>query len=90
MYVLIYSIYLKHSYIFCCDRRREECGEVPQEVVELIQSGIDDMLEEKAERTHLTAIHVKNIIKVCVQLCPHLQLAVSHLMFIIVVRHKVV
>ncbi|XP_068205672.1 GON-4-like protein isoform X2 [Palaemon carinicauda] len=36
---------------------------VPQEVIELIQSGIDEALEEKAERTHLTAIHVKNIIK---------------------------
>ena len=42
----------------------EATGEVPQEVIELIQSGIDEMLEEKAERTHLTAIHVKNIIKV--------------------------
>ncbi|MPC08259.1 hypothetical protein E2C01_000838 [Portunus trituberculatus] len=41
----------------------EAAGEVPQEVIELIQSGIDEMLEEKAERTHLTAIHVKNIIK---------------------------
>ncbi|XP_045593427.2 GON-4-like protein isoform X1 [Procambarus clarkii] len=38
-------------------------GDVPQEVIELIQSGIDEVLEEKAERTHLTAIHVKNIIK---------------------------
>ncbi|KAG0725459.1 GON-4-like protein [Chionoecetes opilio] len=44
-------------------KMRGEGGEVPQEVIELIQSGIDEMLEEKAERTHLTAIHVKNIIK---------------------------
>ncbi|KAK3862130.1 hypothetical protein Pcinc_031981 [Petrolisthes cinctipes] len=43
--------------------RREESSEVPEEVVKLIQSGIDDLLEEKAERTHLTAVHVKNIIK---------------------------
>lgn len=41
-----------------------DAGDVPQEVIELIQSGIDEALEEKAERTHLTAIHVKNIIKV--------------------------
>ncbi|XP_066943848.1 GON-4-like protein [Macrobrachium rosenbergii] len=40
-----------------------DSGLVPQEVIELIQSGIDEVLEEKAERTHLTAIHVKNIIK---------------------------
>ncbi|XP_053639464.1 GON-4-like protein isoform X2 [Cherax quadricarinatus] len=42
---------------------RGENEDVPQEVIELIQSGIDEVLEEKAERTHLTAIHVKNIIK---------------------------
>ncbi|KAK7047724.1 DNA binding, partial [Halocaridina rubra] len=40
-----------------------ESGDIPQEVIELIQSGIDEVLEEKAERTHLTAVHVKNIIK---------------------------
>ncbi|KAK4317963.1 hypothetical protein Pmani_010990 [Petrolisthes manimaculis] len=44
-------------------RREESSSEVPEEVVKLIQSGIDDLLEEKAERTHLTAVHVKNIIK---------------------------
>ncbi|XP_063614376.1 GON-4-like protein [Penaeus indicus] len=43
--------------------RTDDEGHVPQEVIELIQSGIDEVLEEKAERTHLTANHVKNIIK---------------------------
>ena len=33
------------------------------EVIELMQSGIDEMWEEKAERTKLTSFHVKNIIK---------------------------
>lgn len=45
-------------------RRTDDEGHVPQEVIELIQSGIDEVLEEKVERTHLTANHVKNIIKV--------------------------
>ncbi|XP_042218233.1 uncharacterized protein LOC121863582 [Homarus americanus] len=43
--------------------RGEGEGDVPQEVIELIKSGVDEVFEEKAERTHLTAIHVKNIIK---------------------------
>ena len=45
-------------------RRNVDSEGVPQEVIELIQSGIDEALEEKAERTRLTAVHVKNIIKV--------------------------
>lgn len=60
-------------FVHTCTRRGEggtEAGEVPQEVIELIQSGIDEVLEEKAERTHLTAIHVKNIIKVSMQFLP--------------------
>ncbi|CAL4125305.1 unnamed protein product, partial [Meganyctiphanes norvegica] len=44
-------------------RKHIDNTELPQEVIELLQSGIDDMLEEKAQKSHLTATHVKNIIK---------------------------